>query len=780
MTNTCQSLRIPCGKFVRNSLALAISIGACSSGIAQEGSALQEITVTAQFREQSLQQTPIAITATNSEMMEARSQTSLNEVAAQAPNVTLEPNSAAYGPSMTASIRGVGQYDFNPAVEPGVGLYVDDVYYATLTGSILDLLDLERVEILRGPQGTLAGKNSIGGAIKLYSQKPEGLGTGSFQAAYGTRDRLDLRGSTDIAITDELSMRLSGVSKQQEGYVDRIDYGCAFPESGIPPLYAVPASGDCTIAKEGEVDYTAARGMLRWFDGGPLDIMLTADYTNDNRTQAPGVLIVADYQGTADINPYDVPIALDDRFVPPEGSYYNYASYANLEDGTRQAWVGNGRSRYEGWGTSAHIDWDMADQLQLQSITAYREYESGFSNDNDYSPMAHSFGEGDLNFWSYSQELRLNGSVGNENGVDWTLGAFYMNQESVYPSLQDLRYAGLPAFYQNDPIDAETSAVFAHANWFATDNLSFVLGLRWTDESKTYTFYRSTPDGGSHPVLGPLNGEVGDYEGDQIDYRASIQYQFNDLMMGYVQIATGFKGGGINPRPFFATQVQPFEPEELTSYEVGMKTELLDRRLRLNGAIFFSDYTDKQLTASSCPAFTPTPSGAPCALPINAGDADMKGFELEGTYQAYEGLMLDVSLSYLDFEYQSVNPLAADIELSDVAPYTPEWKWSMGLQYEFALPGGSTLTPRVDFSYQSDMYSDPSNSPYSYIDDYTLGNARLTWRSPSEEWQASLEITNFTDEYYYMTIFDQYDNNGVASGQPGRPMEWAMSIKRNF
>src|SRR6478735_1277298 len=188
--------------------ALAVAIAAAPAA-AQDAAATNdapagdEIVVTAQFREQNLQDTPLAITAVNSAMLEARSQTNIAQVANNAPSVTLKPQGAAYGPSMGASIRGVGQYDFNPALEPGVGLYVDDVYYATLTGSILDLLDLDRVEILRGPQGTLAGKNSIGGAVKLFSKKPSGEG-GYLSGAYGSRDRFDLRGSGDFKLSDNV------------------------------------------------------------------------------------------------------------------------------------------------------------------------------------------------------------------------------------------------------------------------------------------------------------------------------------------------------------------------------------------------------------------------------------------------------------------------------------------------------------------------------------------------------------------------------------------------
>jgi iron complex outermembrane receptor protein len=204
-------------------LAICVAVPAAAqddSGAAQPpADNSNEIIVTAQFREQNLQDTPLAITAVNSEMLEARSQTNIAQVAAQAPSVTLKPQGTAFGPSMTASIRGIGQYDFNPALEPGVGLYIDDVYYATLTGSMFDLLDLDRVEILRGPQGTLAGRNSIGGAVKLYSKRPTGDNTGSVTAAYGSRDRIDVRASADLGLTDTLSTRIAAVSKMQDGYI---------------------------------------------------------------------------------------------------------------------------------------------------------------------------------------------------------------------------------------------------------------------------------------------------------------------------------------------------------------------------------------------------------------------------------------------------------------------------------------------------------------------------------------------------------------------------------
>ncbi|MEI9850492.1 MAG: TonB-dependent receptor [Sphingomonas sp.] len=308
--------------------AWAREAAAAPAGATQDEPAAQaddqsdgEIVVTAQFREQNLQDTPLAITAVNAEMLEARSQTDISQVANQAPSVTLKPQGAAFGPSLGANIRGVGQFDFNPALEPGVGFYVDDVYYATLTGSILDLLDLERVEIQRGPQGTLAGRNSIGGAVKLFSKRPEGTNSGYVSAAYGSRNRVDLRASGDFNLAEGLDVRIAGVAKKQEGYVKRLDFGCVYPAGGaatftrpysvpavagpdvpqtllVNPVGGVPAKTnrpDCLIANEGQVNFVALRGQLRYRPTDTIDINIIADYTDDDRVAAGSVLLLRSY-----------------------------------------------------------------------------------------------------------------------------------------------------------------------------------------------------------------------------------------------------------------------------------------------------------------------------------------------------------------------------------------------------------------------------------------------------------------------------------------------------
>lgn len=782
------------GRTVAWGVRVALGLGVAGSALAATPATdvLEEVTVTAQFREQSVQTTPLSITAISGDLLQSRNQTNLSEITNQAPNVTLKPQGAAFGPAMGASIRGVGQFDFNPALEPGVGIYVDDVYFATLTGSIMDLLDLDRVEILRGPQGTLAGKNSIGGAVKLYSKKPQGDG-GYVTGTYGSRNRTDLRASGDFQLGDRTFMRISGVSKRQGGYIERRDYGCSFPTSGVPILAS--AATDCVVGTNGDVDYTALRAQLRFQVNDDLELGASADYTNDSRTPAGSVLV----QGSTTVNPNVQPVAglalSQSMFVPAPGSYYNYASYYN-PPGTFKASSGATTPMLEtrpvigvtfkGWGAAGNIDWRINNKLSLKSITAVRAYDSYFANDNDLSPLANSLGFGNLTFHSFSEEVRLNGAALADDRIEYTVGGYYMRQKSVYATTQDLRYsaASLTQFVGNDPVNANAKAVFGHLSLKATDALTLTGGIRNTQEHKDYTFSRRTYAGALHPSLGGLDGVTSNYDGSKVDYRLNAQYQWSPSVMTYLQYATGFKGGGVSPRPFSPAQAVPFNPELLKSYEVGVKADLFQKVLRVNASVFKSDYTDLQLSLSTCPAqYAPV---SPCAVITNAGDAEIKGLEIETVLRPVDGLSIDAAYSRLDFQYKRFNDYAGGAtnprgpQFGMRPAYVPEVKWSAGIQYEIALGDYGTLVPRLDFSHQGELYANGFNAATNLIDAYTLSNARLTWRSNKADWEGALEVTNLGDKYYFLTRFDQFTTTGVTDGQPGRPREWAVTVKRKF
>jgi iron complex outermembrane receptor protein len=778
---------------LRTILALGCSVAAIGTvAMAAEAEAdndvVAEVVVTAQFREQKLQDTPLAITALNAEAMAARGLTDVSSITNTAPNVTLKPLGAAFGPALGASIRGIGQFDFNPALEPGVGVYVDDVYFPTLTGSDMDLLDLDRIEVLRGPQGTLTGRNSIGGAIRLVSKQPGTQNGGFVEAAYGSRDRIDVRGAADLVINDKLSLRISGTHKSQDGYVKQINYGCAFPASGVP---AQAASRDCVLGRDGDVNYSGVRASLRFDPTEQLSVVLTGDYTR-SKTRPPGEVLtfaslpLAGAPNTGTTNG----LALSSAFIC--GRYCNYRQVGQ----PARAWTpfapvppfslfagyplsatsGPDEQSFTGKGVSANVRFELSDDFNIQSITAYREYESEFGADADLAPTNVQYGLNRLDHRFFSQELRLNGQVGEQ--IRFTVGGYYSDQKTTYFTLQDIRYAPFPLqFVGDDPVPTKSKALFATVFWTPMEALNVTAGLRYTKETKDYTFVRTNIDGSANPILGSLNGVTGHYSGDRVDYRISVDYRWNSALMTYATISTGFKGGGVNPRPFTAPQVQPFGQERLQAYELGAKSDLLEGRLRLNAAVFYNKYKDIQLTLLSCPQFG---GPGPCALPANVGDANVKGAELELTATPVDGLSLNAAVSYLDFDYTRL-AAATGLSKSFSPPYAPEWKASFGAQYEIDLGGAGSLTPRVDVSYQDAVFTNAANSARNRIPSYTLVNANLTWRNTEGDLSATLEVTNLTDKYYDLTKFDLTGAGaGVVVAHPGRPREFAVRLKKTF
>jgi iron complex outermembrane receptor protein len=783
------------------SMLVALSV---SQAIAADDdkNALEEVVVTAQFREQNVQQTPIAITAINAAMLEARNQTDISQVAAQAPNVTLQSNGAAFGSSMVAFIRGVGQTDFNLALEPGVGIYVDDVYYPTLTGSLLDLLDVERVEVLRGPQGTLAGKNSIGGAVKMYSKKPTGGDTGYIEVTGGKYNRIDVRGAADFSLVpDKLFVRASLASKHHDGYVTRLDYACANPGTNVPSH----AVGDgCVLGHDGGQAFNAARVAFRWLASDAAEINLAIDGTNDQSGVTANTLLKVNpvsFGGlTYTIGTDGNPVFFGPQFIPKDP----YTSYGTYTSNARSAFPPFSTpspylpitvpaiNHYKSWGVSGDAKIKLTDNLELTSISAYREYTNQFAEQTDSSPIGVQILLERQSHHKFTQELRLGGKVGE--GVDYTLGAFYLDQNGFLNARVGLPWVAFDFIHGRDFTPSRTYAGFANVAFKPVDSLTVDAGLRYSDEKKDYTFQRHNADGsviipgGFNNAVAATNGLSAHFKGNRLDYRVAANYQFTPDVMGYVQTATGYKGGGVDPRPFYPEQAVDFGPEKLTAYEVGLKTSLMDRRLRLNSAVFFNKYKDIQLTLNPCPGFGGSnapdfDNGSPCAMPANVGAADVKGAELEIEAHPVDGLMIDGSFSLLDFKYTETNTPLTSIKPGMITPYTPKKKGSLGVQYEIPLTSGGSVTPRVDVAYQSAIFAAAVNDPLvNRIPGRTTANARITWRDTDGAWSAALQVNNLTDKLYYTTLFGTlgFGSAGYVNGTPAMPRTWAVTIKRNF
>jgi iron complex outermembrane receptor protein len=266
-----------------------------------------------------------------------------------------------------------------------------------------------------------------------------------------------------------------------------------------------------------------------------------------------------------------------------------------------------------------------------------------------------------------------------------------------------------------------------------------------------------------------------EFEDDRIDYRLAGSFFATDSTTLYASIATGYKAGGVNARPFFAEQQLSHNPEEVLSYEIGAKTELFDDTLRLNSAVFFNDYSDVIVSLFECTQFTGAPFGSPCFLPVNAGEAEVLGFELEFDWAPTDGLTIDGSYGYIDFEYQS-----GALPTSTVQPFTPESTWSLGAQYEWDTPWGF-VTPRLDVAYQDDMFSAPGNNAFDLIESRTLVNGSIRWTAPDESWMIALEGQNLTDEYYLAQQVDfTQGGQGSAYGNPGLPRTWMLTFRGNF
>jgi iron complex outermembrane receptor protein len=367
-----------------------------------------------------------------------------------------------------------------------------------------------------------------------------------------------------------------------------------------------------------------------------------------------------------------------------------------------------------------------------------------------------------------------------------------MNQFGGLNARVGLPWVAFDFVHGPDSVYAPTRAGFFNAEWHATDKLNVDAGVRYSNEQKTYTYYRHNADGTdiqpapayNNLVFG-LNGRSATFEGTRTDYRFAVDYQLTPDIMTYAQTSTGYKGGGVNPRPFYPSQTLTFNPETLTAYEIGVKTNLFERRMRLNLAAFYNNYKDIQLTLASCP--TPPLNGiqyppAPCALPANVGTAHVKGAELETEIHPFGGWEIDASASYLNFKYTQINGgPTTGVTLDMVTPYTPKTKASFGTQYEFHMGDLGMLTPRLDLSYQSSEFTNPINDPaWNQIDAYTVLNGKLTWQDKSGNWQASLAVTNLTDKLYYLTLFDLHTSTGYVNAQPAMPREWIFTVKRTF
>jgi iron complex outermembrane receptor protein len=843
-------------------LGLALTGAAAGSALAADASAAAptvpaagaegEVVVTAEFRETKLQQTPLAISAITGQMITARGETNVTQLAATVPNTVIGPLGSGWGSTLAAFIRGVGLGDNILSFEPGVPIYVDGVYNGRPQGAIFDLLDLDRVEVVRGPQGTLFGKNAIGGAVSLISKKPTGSDSGYLEVGYGSYNRVNARAAADWTIVPEkLFARLAFSTKNADGYMNLLDYVCvhgAGSLGNIQPAAGTKNGGSCVTDHLGSEGVQAGRLAVRWVVDPRTELNIIGDYTRQ-RQEAPTdkYTYIASPQNSP--NPFvgvdgllpqfwvNTPqqafgagVLYDSRFVT-NNPYTSYARYGTSPIDGR--FVPN-ENNLDHWGVAGTVDSDLSSMLHLKTITAYRRWRNEFGR-GDASPLGNSPTYDDTRHNQFTEEVQLTGTYSR---LDYAFGGFYYRAydrntgfDALWatppglpplpagsyqnPTLQaiGLGFLNGNGLYDHDLDDHQTTddyAFFAHGIYHITDQLNLTAGVRYTNDSK-------------HAVVGVTNRytNVGDFS-VPVDVHATrwnpmveLSFQATPDLMGYALYSTGFRGGGFSPRPANALQPVPFGPEDVTSYEVGFKSEWLEHRVRLNADFFYMLDNGQQNFKTDVDA-----SGATWFHELNAGNSINTGFEVELQARPIDGLQIDSSLGYLhyrlkDDEQSRTTLICTHFSDGSLCPQTraPKWTFSAGVQYRIDLGDHGSLTPRLDAQVISRVYFIPITASCSvsvspcpegsvvnpdkaellstaasgvaggldYQPGYTLLNAHLTWESPDHKWSTTLQISNLTDKvYFYGKLALAVNSLGREQGNIAPPRQYLITVRRNF
>ena len=742
----------------------------------QQSGGLDVIVVTAQKREEGLQDTPIAITAVSGESLTARGAENISNLQAITPNLVFDTTAPVSGVSSGAIvfIRGVGQTDFQLTTDPGVGTYVDGVYISRSVGGVLDVLDLERVEVLRGPQGTLFGRNTIGGAISLVSKRPSDSFSVRGEATAGSRELLSGLVAVDIPFSDAIRSKFVVSAKSQDGYVDglldsrelgdtsRFSFRGTF-EADLGSNLLATLTGDYSTVRE----QNAASKLVGISTAAPgsntrVDLIYdrsTGGVITRNVTIPPGAPTLTFLQNL--IEPYD------ERYITPDLD----TTFATGPNGTD----------LDIWGTSLTLALDVGFG-ELKSITAYRETSGSFARDGDGSPLAVTHTENSAyQQEQFSQELQLTGSVFDDR-LQFALGGYYFDESG-----QDILTVTLPVLFgtvNNFTFVANKSyAAYAQGTLELLPDLKVTGGVRYTKDEKSYT----VPQNGGAILNGPAEvfGPVGTFtpffpagtseiEFDDVSFKGVIDYTLLDGTLLYASYSEGFKSGGFNTRYLVPVPAAvPFAPEQLTTYEAGIKFEGLGRRLRANAAVFRSDYDDIQLVVYE--------SGAP--ITQNAGSADIWGFEAELTALPTDGLELGLSAGYTNAEYQTVTPLnpavAADnqVQIDSALPNTPEWTLNGYAAHTLYL-GAGELRSRVDWAYSSRVENDAVNSIFLTQPGYHLFDASIGYHA-DDGWSVTGWVKNLTDKRYIVSG-DSNFGIGFHEANFNEPREWGVTLRYEY
>lgn len=701
-----------------------------------EGDFGEIITVTARKREESLQEVPVAVSVITGELLDDRGAADIAELQADVPNLSIYPG-RNQSTTLTAFMRGIGQADPLWGVDPGVGLYLDDVYVARPQGALLDVYDVERIEVLRGPQGTLYGKNTIGGAIKYISREIRDEPEGRLSITPGEFSNLDVKASiAGPIVAGKLRGKIAFASLQHDGYGTNL-----FQNRDVS-----------------DKDTTAYRLGLDWLPADNVIVKFAYDRTEDS----------AEPKGLTRLEPNPFCPLFLGAPCPPEANLFDTRSGLEPLNGT------------DSEGYSMTIRWDINDDWTFKSITAHRESDSFNNIDFDTTPAPITDVEATYFDEQDSQEFQLLYDGGGAfSGV---FGLYYF--DGFAGGLVRNNFLGAIFGTTDGDTKTESFAVFGDGSYAINDRLTFNFGLRFTEEEKTGRAFNA---GYSDDTFTTITAVTADYNQSEtfssVSPKLGLDYQFTDEVMGYVSVSRGFKSGGFNVRAqatVFPESALPFEDEELTVGEVGIKSVLGGGSLILNTALFYGDYTDIQV--STFTSYDSDGDGADDAFFgnfLNAGDATISGLELEWDWASPTATWFGLSgnLSFLDTDEEFLDldgRLGADTQ---VITNAPELTGALNANFDFPAWGG-LITGSVGVAYRDDStLTNEGNGVEPIVQpSFDLWNAWISWLSSDAKWRISINGKNLTDEEYLTNGYN-IPVLGLLQGSYGTPRTVTATIE---
>lgn len=719
-----------------------------ASGTSPEARELDTVTVTARRRVESIQDVPVAVSAFSESRMKDLQATDIAGLQGAVPNLNIVQGRGSSN-SVNVFIRGIGQPDALQTFDPGVGMYVDDVYYSRINGALFSLFDVGQVEVLRGPQGTLYGKNSTGGAIKLTTKNPFTDEGGAVELTGGDHGRAEGRAYLSQQFGDSLAGSIAAGWITNDGYVRDAVTGRHFNDE----------------------DTRAVRGKLAFRAGESFDATLSLDYTRQDNGLTMG-------WPTAPL--YATDLVLGQVLLKPAPTReYDYAARTSFAPDKGQELTHKG--------ASFTARWQLSPQWAFKSISAWRKLDTASYIDIDASEL--ELGDVlvalDQRQWSQELQMQFDG-----DGVNAIFGLYALDER--VPSHQEayaddfIRFLGAPVDFLrtiDDDLHTRSYAAFAHGNWDFGDDWTFSAGLRYTKESKDYDRSTSTFWGAPLQTADSTFAFTDDASWSAWTPSVSLQKKFANSM-AYVSASRGFKSGGFNGRANSASEVSTFDPEYVWTYEFGVKAQSADRRLTGNVAVFYSDYRDFQARVSEV-----TNPGAPIptfSFPVlNAAELSVKGLEFEGSARLGESTVFSGQFGWLDAKYDNfadprvaTNPALAGLHAH--VPFSPEFTARLAVQHSIPLGDAGRLTLGADASYRDDTWLSVDNRPALMQDAYTLYGLFGVWDSADYTWQVRAGVRNLTDVTYKTEGQEFSSVANIQTVYYGWPRNWYVSLRYNF